>query len=220
MRAIRTTYCEATVLAECSSDTVGGSCRDINSNCSIPFALCVCTSCAHCVCTYPVQYGSANVCLMCMVCGVISTGHAMVSPAGTDCDGPVCVESYDLARPNIEISNRIGYHPQNANRPGINKGCWRVTNSAGTTNTIYTCNISSCVATARRTQFDIGTLAFMGDYGSRVNITDLKSLDSTLKLVYSIEPVTITASNCRYSAQTAVTYSFEGERGGSACVRE
>ena len=164
---------------------------------------------------------------MSMVCCVILTAHAMVSPAdtpGTDCaDGQMCVVSYDIAQCNIEISNRIGYYPQHVNdRQDIKRGNWRVINSAGNTNTIYTCNISSCQATTARAQFDIGNVTFTGDYGYRVSIADLESLNSTLKLVYSIDPVPfpITYPYCRYSAQRSVTYSFEGERGGSACVRE
>lgn len=181
---------------------------------------------AHCVCTHPVQYCSDNVSLVSMVCCVILTAHAMVSPAdmpGTVCKGQMCVVSYDIAQRNIEISNGIGYYPQHVNdRQDINRGHWRVINSAGNTNTIYTCNISSCQATTARAQFDIGNVTFMGDYGDRVSITDLESLNSTLKLVYSIEPVPFqtTPLYCRYSAQRTVTYSFEGERGGSACVRE
>ena len=156
-----------------------------------------------------------------MVRGDFPTGHAEVSPADAACTGQSCVVSYSVAWPNIMITNEIGYYPSPTKRQGIKTGHWRVLTPTSGLKILYSCSNFGCNASSDRNEYNIGTLAFMGEYGDRVNITDLQTLNSSLRLVYDIEPEQITSgSDCRYSAQRAVTYGFEGEECGSACVHE
>ena len=155
-----------------------------------------------------------------MVRGDFPTGHATVSPDAA-CIGQSCVVPYSVVQPNIMIANEIGYHPPTTNRQGIKTGNWRVLIPDSGLKLLYSCSNSLCNPSLVRNEYNIGTLAFVGEYGDRVNITDLQTLNSSLRLVYDIEPEPITSgSNCRYSAQRAVTYGFEGEECGSACVHE
>lgn len=144
-----------------------------------------------------------------------TTGYAEVSPANAAdaaCQGQGCRVSYNTMQPNLEISNRIGYYPMQAvNKQGVRMGCWMVV-ANGVSQNIYDCKNFTCVESPVRSEFSIGTLTFMGEFGDAVSITDLINLTSTLQLVYSIEAVPIVSgTNCRYTAQRAVTYSFEGE---------
>ena len=150
---------------------------------------------------------------MCIWCVVSTTGHAIVSPADAACQGQSCVASYHTTQPYLNISNRIGYHPMEAtNKQGITSGRWMVMADEGPQTLLYTCKNFTCDESPGRSPFSVGTLTFMGEFGDAVNITDLKTLRSTLQLVYSIEVVPITSgTSCRYTAQRAVTYSFEGE---------
>ena len=136
-----------------------------------------------------------------------------MSPADAACQGQLCVASYHTTQPYLNISNRIGYHPMEAtNKQGITSGRWMVMADEGPQTLLYTCKNFTCDESPGRSPFSVGTLTFMGEFGDAVNITDLKNLLSTLQLVYSIEVVPITSgTNCRYTAQRAVTYSFEGE---------
>ena len=120
--------------------------------------------------------------------------------------------SYDTAQPGVTISNKIDHYPLNtmeANKQGIEDGIWSVVNRAQVMNTIYRCRNSSCKNQTARN--DIGSLTFMGEFGQTAVIMDLNRLNSSLKLVYSIDTVSISSSRCTYTAQTAVTYTFEGE---------
>ena len=157
-----------------------------------------------------------------MVRGDFPTGHATVSPADAACTGQSCVVPYSVAQPNIMIANKIGYHPSSTtNRQGIKTGHWRVLTPTSELKILYSCSNFRCNASSVRNKYNIGTSAFMGEYGDRINITDLQTLNSSLRLVYDIEPEPITSgSDCRYTAQRAVMYSFEGEECGSACVHE
>ena len=157
-----------------------------------------------------------------VVRGDFPTGHATVSPADAACTGQSCVVPYSVTQPNIMIANDIGYHPSSTtNRQGIRTGHWTVLTPTSGLTVLYSCSKFLCNASSDRNEYNIGTLAFMGEYGDRVNITDLQTLNSSLRLVYDIEPEQITSgSDCRYSAQRAVTYGFEGEECGSACVHE
>ena len=157
-----------------------------------------------------------------MVCGDFPTGHATVSPADAACTEQSCIVPYSVAQPNIMIDNKIDHYPSSTiNRQGIKIGHWRVLTPTSGLKILYSCSNFRCNMSSVRNEYNIGTLAFLGEYGDRVNITDLQTLNSSLRLVYDIEPEPITSgSNCRYSAQRAVTYGFEGEECGSACVHE
>ena len=156
-----------------------------------------------------------------IVCGGFPTGHAEVSPDAA-CTGKSCVVPYSVAQPNIMIANEIEYNPSSTtSRQGIKTGHWRVLTPASELKILYSCSNFLCNASSVQNQYNIGKLTFLGEYGDRVNITDLQTLNSSLRLVYDIEPEQITSgSDCRYSAQRAVTYGFEGEECGSACVHE
>ena len=143
----------------------------------------------------------------------LHVAHAIVSSANTTCSNQdPCVVSYDTTQDRVTISNKIGHYPSNtaeANRQGIQYGVWSVVNRAQVTNIIYRCRNFSCESVTTRN--DIGSLTFMGEFGQNATIEDLIRLNSSLTLVYSIDTMSISSSRCTYTAQTAVTYTFEGE---------
>ena len=148
----------------------------------------------------------------CALISLLPAGHAIVSPASATCNGQdPCIVPYDVTQPYIEISSIIDYHPSNimeTNRQGIQYGVWSVVNPAQVMNIIYRCRNSSCENQTIRN--DIGSLTLSGEYGHNAVITDLERLNSSLKLVYSINAVPISLSRCTYTARTAVTYAFVG----------
>ncbi len=137
----------------------------------------------------------------------------MSPPADEGCERQACNVSYHTTQPYLEISNRIGYYPMKAaNKQGITRGRWMVMANGNLKKNIYTCKNFTCDESSVRSKFSIGTLAFMGEFGDAVNITDLENLNSTLQLVYCIEAVPITSSTtCTYTANRNVTYRFEGD---------